>query len=121
MARWYRPPDDILEKLENFDLLLREQLNKIRNKHKVNRPRSVHVLGEFNFRDILWPDRLNKSGSALSPSEGKTLVDIMNDHGLEELVHFPSREKDTLDLIMTSLFAQFVDIHSPDRLSDHEK
>ena len=44
----------------------------------------------------------------------------MNDHGLERLVHFPSREKNTLDLIMTSLRAQFVDIHSSDRLSDHD-
>ena len=32
VASWYRPPDDTLEKLENFDLLFREQLDKIRNK-----------------------------------------------------------------------------------------
>ena len=44
----------------------------------------------------------------------------MNDHGLEQLVHFPTRERNTLDLIMTSLPAQFVDIHSPDKLSDHD-
>ena len=44
----------------------------------------------------------------------------MNDHWLEELVHFPTREKNTLDLIMTSLPAQFVDIHSPDRLNGHD-
>ena len=94
VASWYRSPDDTLEKLENFDLLFREQLDKYRNKHKGNSPPpSVHVLGDFNFRDIVWPDRLNKSGSALSPSEGQKLVDIMNDHGLEQLVHFPTREK----------------------------
>ena len=44
----------------------------------------------------------------------------MNDHRLEQLVHFPTRERNTLDLIMASLPAQFVDIHSPDKLSDHE-
>ena len=65
-------------------------------------------------------NRLNKSGSALSQSEGQKLVDIMNDHGLEQLVHFPTRERNTLDLIMTSLPAQFVDIHSPDKLSEHD-
>ena len=53
----------------------------------------VHVLGGFNFRDIDWPDRLNELGSALSQSEGQMLIDIMNDHGLEQLVHFPTREK----------------------------
>ena len=101
-----------IEKLENFDLLFREQLDKIRNKHNGNKPPSVHVLGDFNFRDIVWPDRLNKSGSALSPSDGQKLVDIINDHGLQQLVHFPTREENTLDLIMTSLPAQFVDILS---------
>ena len=44
----------------------------------------------------------------------------MNDHHLEQLVHFPTREKNTLDLIITSLPTQFLDIQSPDRLSDHD-
>ena len=41
----------------------------------------------------------------------------MNDHGLEQMVHFPTREKNTLDLILTTLPGQF---HSPDKLSDHD-
>ena len=49
VASWYRPPDETLEK-EEFDLLFREQLDKIRNKHKGNKPPSVHVLGDLNFR-----------------------------------------------------------------------
>ena len=87
---------------------------------KVKKLSSFHVLGDFNFKDIHWPDRLNKSGSALSRSEGQMLIDIMNDHGLEQLVHFPTREKNTLDLLLTSLSGQFQDIHSPDKLSDHD-
>ena len=47
---------------------------------------SVHVLGDFKFKDIDWPDRLNKSGSALSQSEGQMLTDIMNDHGRTSLL-----------------------------------
>ena len=39
---------------------------------------------------------------------------------MEQLVHFPTREKNTLDLIITSLPSQFLDIQSPDRLSDHD-
>ena len=56
----------------------------------------------------------------MSSSEGEILIEIMNDYGLEQLVHFPTRERNTLDLIITSLPGQFVDIHSPDRLSDHD-
>ena len=39
---------------------------------------------------------------------------------MEQVVHFPTREKNTLDLIITSLPSQFLDIHSPDSLSDHD-
>ena len=56
----------------------------------------------------------------MSPSEGEILIEIMNDYGLEQLVHFPTRERNTLDLTITSLPGQFVDIHSPDTLSDHD-
>ena len=44
----------------------------------------------------------------------------MNGHGLEQMVHFPTREKNTLDLILTTLPGQFKDVHSPDKLSDHD-
>ena len=56
----------------------------------------------------------------LSQSEGQILIDVMNDHGLEQMVHFPTREKNTLDLILTTLPGQFQDVHSPDKLSDHD-
>ena len=131
VASWYRPPvdghlpvsdngNDVLNSLEKFVNLFREQLDKIKNINKGNKPPLIHVLGDFNFRDIVWPDRLSKSGSSLSPTEGQILIDIMNDHGLEQLVNFPTRERNTLDLILTSLPGQFADIHSPDKLSDHD-
>ena len=57
----------------------------------------------------------------LSQSEGQILIDIMNDHSLEQLVHFPTREKNTLDISLTSsLPGQFQEMHSPDKLSDHD-
>ena len=44
----------------------------------------------------------------------------MNNYGLEQMVHFPTRKKNTLDLILTTLPGQFQDVHSPDKLSDHD-
>ena len=111
MASWYRQPGGTSEDFQLF----RDQFDHIRNHHKGTKLPSVHVLGDFNFRDID-----NKSGSALSQSEGQMLIDIMNDHGLEQLVHFLTREKNTLDLLLTSLPGQFQDIHSPDKLIDHD-
>ena len=70
--------------------------------------------------NIDWPDRLNKQGFSLSMSEGAKLVELISDYELEQVVHFPTRGQNTLDLIITSLPGQFVDIHSSDRLSDHD-
>ena len=44
----------------------------------------------------------------------------MNDHSLEQMVHFPTREKNLLDLILTTLPGQFQDVRSLDKLSDHD-
>ena len=116
VASWYRPIGSTSEEFQLF----REQLDYIRTHHKGKKLPSAHVLGDFNFKDIDWPDRLSKSGSTLSQSEGQILIDIMNDHGLEQMVHFPTREKNTLDLILTTLPGQFQDVHSPDKISDHD-
>ena len=56
----------------------------------------------------------------MSRIDGQILVDIINDHGIEQLVHFPTRERTTLDLIITYLPNQFVDNHAQDCLSDHD-
>ena len=89
VASRYRPPNGTSEDFQLF----RDQLDHTMNQHNGNKLPAVHVLGDFNFKDIDWPDRLIKSGAALSQSEGKILIDIVNDHGLEQLLHFPTREK----------------------------
>ena len=83
-------PDMPCGPCEEFQLF-RDQPDHIRTKHKVNKLPSVHVLGDFNFKAIAWPDRLNKSGSLLNQSEGQMLIDVMTVYGLEQLVHFPTR------------------------------
>ena len=94
VAYWYRQPGGTSEDFQLF----RDQLDHIRNQHKGKKLHSVDVLGDFNFKDTDWPDRHNKSGSALRQSEKQKLIDIMNDYGLKQLVQFPTREKNTLYL-----------------------
>ena len=119
VAIWYRQPNGTSEDFQLF----RDQLDNIRNQHKGNKLPSVHVLGDFNFKDIDWPDRLNKSGAALSQSKGKILKDIMNDHGLEQLVHFPIRgHSDTRSVqvkfdLITSFIIDSADKHVPSKTS----
>ena len=62
VASWYRPPGSTSEEFHLF----REQLDNIWTHHMGKKLPSIHVLGDFNFKDIDWPDRLSKSGSTLS-------------------------------------------------------
>ena len=55
-----------------------------------------------------------------SQCEGQIYLDIMDDHGLGQTIHFPSGDKNTLDSIFTSLTSQFQDIYSPGKLSNHD-
>ena len=110
----YREPNGSCEDIQ----LLRNQLEHIKTQHK--KLPSVHILGDVIFRDNVWPDRLSENGTMLSQSERQVLVDIMNDHGLEQLVNFQTRAENTLDLILSSLPGQFQELHSPDKLIDHD-
>ena len=101
LASWYRQSVGTSEDVQLF----RDQLDHIRNQHTGKTLPSVHVLEDFNFKDIDWPGRLNKSGSALSHSEGQMFIDIMNDHGLE--VHFPTRQKKKKKLLFLVNFRIF--------------
>ena len=69
VASWHRPPNGTSEDFQLF----RDQFDSIRNQDNGNNLPSVHVLGDFNFKDIDWPDRLNKSGAAWNQSEGQNL------------------------------------------------
>ena len=56
-----------------------------------------------------------------SQSEWHMLLDIMDDHGLEQLIHFLLVIKSPCPLFKTwFLLGQFQGIHSPDKLSDHD-
>ena len=54
VASWYRPLGSTSEEFQLFS----EQLDYIRTHHKGKKLPSVHVLGDFNFKDVDWPDRL---------------------------------------------------------------
>ena len=54
VASWYRPPGSTSGEFQLF----RKQLDYIRTYNKGKKLPSVHVLGNFNVKDIDWSDRL---------------------------------------------------------------
>ena len=57
VGSWYRQPGSTSEKFPVF----RDQLDYSTIHHKGKQLPSVHFLGDFNFKDIVWPDGLRKS------------------------------------------------------------
>ena len=112
---WYREPQARAEDINQ----LREQMEKITEMSKNKKLPKIHILGDFNYRNIAWPQKLHKEGRMLYPSEGQTLINIMEDHALEQLVNFPTREGNILDLILTSTPDSIENIESPNKFSDH--
>ena len=53
VASWLEKPESQLPSIES-------QFEKIKDIHKGNKFPSVHILGDFNFCDIVWPDRLTQ-------------------------------------------------------------
>ena len=55
-------------------MLFGDQFDHIRNQHKGNKLPSVHVLGDFNFKDIDWPDRLKgKESETVKPNQSQRM------------------------------------------------
>ena len=92
-------------------LLLMKSLNKTET------PIFLSVVCSL-FPKAIFLTFISKSDSILSQSIGQMLLDIMDDHGLEQMIPLPICDKNTLDLILTYFLGQFQDIHSPDKLSD---
>ena len=60
------------------------------------------------------------SGKTLSDCEGQLFIDILNEHSAEQLVSFPTRFDNTLDLLVTTSPNQYSNICAQDSLSDHD-
>ena len=67
VASWYRPPGSTSEEFQLF----REKLDYIRTHHKGKKLSSAHALGDFNFKDIDWPDRRSYYSCHITEAEGE--------------------------------------------------
>ena len=74
------------------------------------------VLGDFNYPDIDWG--LQHASDDIS----KKFLDCVHDNFLEQMVHFPTRGGNYLDLVLTNRNSIISNMHSLARLgsSDHE-
>ena len=72
----------------------------------------IHIPGDFNYPKIDWKTLQHKdNNSSLCDSEGQTLIDILNEASCEQIIKFPTRENNTLGLLITTYPGHFFKIH----------
>ena len=76
----------------------------------------VILGGDFNLPDINWEDRTVKNNSNIC----KSILDLMDDFSLEQLVNEPTRGNNTLDLCFTNKSSLLNTVSIVPGLSDHD-
>ena len=95
VGAFYRPPDKTDEDYLNK---VKEEISTIKEKHC----RDIFVIGgDFNLPDINWEEQtiINRQYPIKT---NQTFLEIVADNGLEQIVDFPTRKDNTLDLMLLS-------------------
>ena len=108
----YRPPS-------SSDKYLNQLCNHL-EAIKSNHPNSaMWVSGDINLPDINWEDNCVK-GHQYSLTINNTFLEFLNDNGLSQIVDFPTRRSNTLDIFVTNRPSLVESCESIGGISDHE-
>ncbi|VDI46163.1 Hypothetical predicted protein [Mytilus galloprovincialis] len=109
----YRPPNkNDLDYLKQMIIEINELKLKFKNS-------TFWLGGDFNLPDIKWPEQ-NISGSMYTKELNEAFIDMLNNLGIEQMVDFPTRKDNILDLFCTNQPALITKIKSIPGISDHD-
>ncbi|VDI43777.1 Hypothetical predicted protein [Mytilus galloprovincialis] len=92
------------------------EINELKLKFKNS---TFWLGGDFNLPDIKWPEQ-NISGSMYTKELNEAFIDMLNNLGIEQMVDFPTRKDNILDLFCTNQPALITKIKSIPGISDHD-
>ncbi len=92
IGAYYKPHEKDKKSLEELEMSL---------SHIGNNNESILLAGDFNFASWNWKDRILKSNCSYLALHYR-FRDLLDDRGLAQLIEEPTRDKNTLDLIITS-------------------
>lgn len=108
----YRPPSS------NVDYL--SQLCNHLESIKYNHPNSaIWLSGDINLPDINWGDNY-VDGHQYSLDLNNTFLEFLHNNGLDQIVDFPTRRFNTLDIFVTNRPSLIESCESVGGISDHE-
>ena len=76
--------------------------------------------GDINLPDILWDTHSIRRSPQYKASINESGLSLLDRSGLEQMVHFPTRGDNTLDVILTNRPTLVNSCHSLPALSDHD-
>ena len=95
LCSYYRPPN---KTCEDYLARVKEEFLDIKNKHK----NVIYIIGgDFNLPDIDWK-KSTVTNKFYPHRVSQTYLDMAQELGLEQVVDFPTRQENTLDLVFTS-------------------
>ena len=95
IGAFYRPPDKTDDTYLNK---MKDEINNIRAKHQ----KDIFLIGgDFNLPDINWAEQ-TIDHRQYPTRTNQTFLELVADNGLEQIVDFPTRKENTLDLLLTS-------------------
>ncbi|XP_072041432.1 uncharacterized protein [Amphiura filiformis] len=95
IGSFYRPTNDRLEPLNE----LNESLSKLSQNGGLP---NVILAGDLNCPSIDWDDHIVLPNPQYGYAVNRLLLDTVNDHGLHQHVHKPTRLDNILDLLFTT-------------------
>ncbi|XP_076439138.1 uncharacterized protein LOC143278011 [Babylonia areolata] len=110
IAAYYRPKTSDAISLMKFET----SIQRVTSTNAI-----VIIGGDFNFPSFDWPTKTLKSPARCVEIHNQFL-DLINDAGYEQLVTFPTRGENTLDLFLTSHPSLVPRIEPLPGLSDHD-
>ncbi|XP_048575386.1 uncharacterized protein LOC5499458 [Nematostella vectensis] len=112
LASLYRPPGNDEKPLEAF----KQSLNRLQSNGSFPR---IIIAGDMNVPDIEWSNASVKDNPQYGVAVNKTMIDLVDDHSLSQLVTFPTRQESVLDLVLTSHPDLVHSLSSVQGISDH--
>ena len=109
VAAYYKPDDGDEDSLNRFS----ESIQRVSSLNAY-----VVIGGDFNLPSLDWNTCSLKSPSVY-PRLHTQFLDLLNDHGLQQMVTFPTREKNTLDLFVTNFPTLVPRTEAVPGISDH--
>ena len=108
----YRPPSSDISYME-------ELCSVIENIYNTNKNAVLWLGGDLNLPDIVW-ETLEVKGNQVATAITQRFLDMLHNCGSEQIVTFPTRNSNTLDLFLTNRPGFINKCVSIPGLSDHD-